>query len=397
MNAIYTGTQISRLRRELGLTQKELAEKLHVTDKAVSKWERGLNFPDLTLLEPLARELNTSPALLLGLEQADQKQTMDALTAISEAKLEEAHADMAVLAWGAVATALILALVYGLVNRDSVYAYYLITGLILVLANAGWYYLSRCGQLKSWGAGELGTFAGASMPLLIWLMYAWTTGDTLNTGITALLALIGAVFAQIHFLQVMRPKFMQFLPMTLSGLYLSWRALMGGPGLPELSAAAACLAVLLVHGRRHPGFWKINWKSLGVTLCLLLMVVLVLCLLCAPELSRAYLNTNAHKLEAFALAQLEAQTTDRYGPWEIWVCPELGLVKFSVSGSGLAPESTYEGFYYSAEGGHVCFPGFVLSEDYGATVWFRDPNTDSDNWQESVEIMDHWFWFTEHY
>ena len=37
MDASYTGTQINQLRRELGLTQKELAERLHVTDKAVSK------------------------------------------------------------------------------------------------------------------------------------------------------------------------------------------------------------------------------------------------------------------------------------------------------------------------------------------------------------------------
>lgn len=397
MDAEYTGTQINQLRRKLGLTQKELAERLHVTDKAVSKWERGLNFPDLPLLEPLARELNTTPALLLGLEAADQKQTMEALTEIYEEKLEEAHGDMAVLGWGAVGSAILLALVYGLVQRDSVYAYYLLTGLILVLAHGGWYYLSRCGQLKPWGAGELGTFWGACVPLVIWLVYAWLTGGTLNVGFTALLTAVSMIFCQLHILQVMKPKFMQFLPLTVSGLFLLWRCLMGGPGLPEMLAPASCLAVLLVHGQQHPGFWKINWKSLGVVLCLLLLVLVVLCLLLAPELSRAYLNTNTDKLEAFAQSQLEEQTTDHYGPWEIRVLPELGLVQFLVSGSGLAPESTCEGFYYSAEGSHVCFPGFVPAEDYGSTAWFRDPNEDSDNWQQSTEITEHWFWFTEHY
>lgn len=50
MDASYTGVQISTLRRQKDMTQKELARLLHVTDKAVSKWERGRNFPDLILL-----------------------------------------------------------------------------------------------------------------------------------------------------------------------------------------------------------------------------------------------------------------------------------------------------------------------------------------------------------
>ena len=48
------GTFVAQKRKALGMTQKALAEQLHVTDKAVSKWERGLSFPDVTLLEPLA-------------------------------------------------------------------------------------------------------------------------------------------------------------------------------------------------------------------------------------------------------------------------------------------------------------------------------------------------------
>ena len=50
INANQTGEKISKLRKEQNLTQKELAERLHVTSAAVSKWERGLNFPDLLLL-----------------------------------------------------------------------------------------------------------------------------------------------------------------------------------------------------------------------------------------------------------------------------------------------------------------------------------------------------------
>ena len=48
------GGFIAENRKRQGLTQRELAQKLHVTDKAVSKWERGLSYPDVTLLQPLA-------------------------------------------------------------------------------------------------------------------------------------------------------------------------------------------------------------------------------------------------------------------------------------------------------------------------------------------------------
>ena len=56
---------VAQLRKEQNLTQKELAERLHVTDKAVSKWETGKGFPDLKLLEPLAQALNVSLVELL--------------------------------------------------------------------------------------------------------------------------------------------------------------------------------------------------------------------------------------------------------------------------------------------------------------------------------------------
>ena len=57
MDAQTFGTFIADLRRERGMTQAQLAEKLRVTDKAVSRWERGLGFPDINTLEPLAQAL----------------------------------------------------------------------------------------------------------------------------------------------------------------------------------------------------------------------------------------------------------------------------------------------------------------------------------------------------
>ena len=49
MDREMLGRFIAQRRKERNMTQRELAEKLHVTDKAVSKWERGLSYPDVTL------------------------------------------------------------------------------------------------------------------------------------------------------------------------------------------------------------------------------------------------------------------------------------------------------------------------------------------------------------
>lgn len=60
MNARKTGRFIAEKRKEKNISQKELAEYLHITDKAISKWERGLSFPDITILIPLSEVLNVS-------------------------------------------------------------------------------------------------------------------------------------------------------------------------------------------------------------------------------------------------------------------------------------------------------------------------------------------------
>ena len=67
MDHYVTGAVIRALREKKGMTQAELAEKLCVSDKTVSKWETGRGFPDVSLLEPLGRALCVSvPELLCG-------------------------------------------------------------------------------------------------------------------------------------------------------------------------------------------------------------------------------------------------------------------------------------------------------------------------------------------
>ena len=66
MDQVKTGELIRRLRTEQGLTQKELAGRINVSDKAVSKWERGNGCPDVSLLSALAAVFGTDIEVLLS-------------------------------------------------------------------------------------------------------------------------------------------------------------------------------------------------------------------------------------------------------------------------------------------------------------------------------------------
>ena len=89
MNKERLGNFISGERKTLGLTQKDLAVRLHVTDKAVSKWERGMSYPDVTLLEPLAAALDLTVEELMACrrqavtEKKGAEETMQNLLDIS--------------------------------------------------------------------------------------------------------------------------------------------------------------------------------------------------------------------------------------------------------------------------------------------------------------------------
>ena len=73
MNNYVTGAVIRRLREARRLTQEELAARIHVSGKAVSKWETGQGFPDVSLLEPLAGALGISVIELLNGESIQNR------------------------------------------------------------------------------------------------------------------------------------------------------------------------------------------------------------------------------------------------------------------------------------------------------------------------------------
>ena len=94
MNEMQVGQTIAALRKAKGMTQKDLAQQLHVTDKAVSKWERGINFPELSLMEPLATVLDTTVIHLLSLEDASNHEVASTVSSLSNQERQKLVKDL---------------------------------------------------------------------------------------------------------------------------------------------------------------------------------------------------------------------------------------------------------------------------------------------------------------
>lgn len=80
MNTENFGKKILNIRQNANLTQEELALRMGVTPRAISKWERGQGLPDISILSDLCRLLNVSSDLLLGLEYKNFTENNDAET-----------------------------------------------------------------------------------------------------------------------------------------------------------------------------------------------------------------------------------------------------------------------------------------------------------------------------
>lgn len=74
MDSQKFGTFIAQCRKDKKMTQADLAAKLNVTDKAISRWERGVGFPDINTIEPLAAALDVSVAELMKSERIDESE-----------------------------------------------------------------------------------------------------------------------------------------------------------------------------------------------------------------------------------------------------------------------------------------------------------------------------------
>ena len=86
MKAEEVGYRIAQARKKQGMTQRELSERLHVSDKAVSKWERGVNYPDISLFDEIAKTLDLSLVELLGIEDRSKEEIVQNISEISKRK-----------------------------------------------------------------------------------------------------------------------------------------------------------------------------------------------------------------------------------------------------------------------------------------------------------------------
>lgn len=91
-----TGALIASRRQELRLTQKELANRLNVSDRTVSKWERGAGFPDVSLLEPLADALGLS---VLEVFHGQRKAPEERISPEAERSAREATRELGARFW----------------------------------------------------------------------------------------------------------------------------------------------------------------------------------------------------------------------------------------------------------------------------------------------------------
>lgn len=148
MDSKVFGQFISSIRKEKNFTQADLAGIIGVTDKAISRWERGIGFPDINTLEPLANALDISILELMRSEKSDMGNnnlSRDEVTEIMANAIEIAKENQLqdkVSLWvGAILTiiAAVLVKLSGHANIGGA----LFVGAIAALAGVGMYFFSR--------------------------------------------------------------------------------------------------------------------------------------------------------------------------------------------------------------------------------------------------------------
>lgn len=95
-----TGKLISSIRKDKGLTQKQFADSLGVSNATISKWETGKGFPDISLLEPLASVLDiTVSEVLAGERSKNNDETNSLINDLVEISVKEQNRKIKVTNW----------------------------------------------------------------------------------------------------------------------------------------------------------------------------------------------------------------------------------------------------------------------------------------------------------
>lgn len=393
MNAEYTGNQISERRRALGLTQKQLAELLHVTDKAVSKWERGINFPDLGLMENLAAALDTTPAVLLGLENSNRDDVVRDMAQFHQAQLEEAQKQLRLAGWLALLVAGLIWIVYASIAQNRGQAYQVASWTIFGLICWGFHLLFSHGAIRSWDGPDMLIAMAGTLPVMIYMMGYWVTDYGFPPAVNISCILVAAIFGQWLFYRTMVPQWAKAFPIIGLTVYNLWYLSRGSVNTVTLLCLVVCFGAWLILRGLDKDRTPIPVLKLiaGCSIGLILFVFINY-----NAMIKAYVHLRQDHLITYCealLASGDDHTT--YGLWDVHIYPEKGMVEFHTGGSGIGSETSYEGFYYSAEDEHIpIFGADMPKEIYEDTGYWTDG---TDNHGTTQRFQKFFYWFEAHF
>ena len=119
-----TGNLISIIRKDKGLTQKQLADNLGVSNATISKWETGKGFPDISLLEPLASVLGiTVSEILAGERQNNNESTNNLINDLVEISVKEQNRKTKVTNWIVAITVALLYVTISIITQKWEYTW----------------------------------------------------------------------------------------------------------------------------------------------------------------------------------------------------------------------------------------------------------------------------------
>ncbi len=415
MNAEYTGKKIAELRKEKNMTQKELADKLHITDKAVSKWERGANFPDLGLMEELAAALDSTPSILLGLEGASKEEIVNSFAEISNQQSEEAEKEIQQVGW-----ITLFAGIFLIIFLEPSKMHWSINALLGAIVSVSIYVLKKYKAVKKFELLDIVLAEVVVMDGFIFLMIQLVTGSNPHIIVSAIMIGIAVVCVQMLFYRVMKPEWMKFLPVVVSLCWLMWGMLLESSKtawanryMVEFVAyhilPVLCSVVVWFVCRKRDEKKERLSSSIKPFAIVFSTALLLICILGQDLIAKTYVMIFHESLESYAEELLDEASSasltdenvystdediylvDKYGFWEVTCYVDDNMVEFIVGGKGLVFNSTYWGFYYSPDNTHKVFQGadIPLNVNENLADWYDE----GDNWGKSIRLLDKWFWY----
>ncbi len=275
------GAYIRQRRQELGLTQKEFAERLFVTESAVSKWERGLSYPDITLVREICAVLEVSEHELLTASEDTEARTIQGL-ARKYLRLVETYRRVQYILYGAI---LLGCAIGNLASRGRLDWFWIAAAAVMMAASLT--LLPALVERHKYAAA----IGGFTVSLLLLLLFCalWSAGGWFLQA--APLVLLGlSVFLLPLVLRDLplpppfsRMKASLYLCINLGLVLLSLLAWLGQIGLNNFLVASA--SVLLAFGvlflpvvlRQLPlsGGWERRKTSLYLVSCTALLLLLL--------------------------------------------------------------------------------------------------------------------------